>query len=446
MSTQNPVQGSAARGGHRAWLPRAAHPVSWWMLLITTLSILIVSIDAQILPTILPGVLADYKLSPTEGGFLNSIFFFGIVAGAMVFGILSDVLGTGYRRGYTWIIAHAVGIVGGILTWLYAGSLAWFQALRFPMGVSRGGSEPTNVALIGEWWQRENRGFAIGVHHTGFPFGQFLGPALMAVVLAFATWREVYLLIPLIGIPIIVIQLVVGTRRNQERVYGWIKERDLTPPLDTIGGRGKLQSPVASIKAALRHRNTALSILIIFLFLWAETGIYTFMTLYLTQVVHMPLAQAAVVSGASGITGWIGQVVWSTLSDRMGRKFSLGIITVGWIVATLLLMTISSATSAWVLLLFWGLFRNSPFPVVYALLIDSVQESAGSGMGLMIGIALGVSGLVVAPVAGFVIQHFGWAADYTMLAAACALALVPLYFLEETVTAEPVAVAPGARA
>ncbi len=37
------------------------------------------------------------------------------------------------------------------------------------MGVGTGGMEPVNVAMVGEWWQRENRGFAVGVHHTGFP-------------------------------------------------------------------------------------------------------------------------------------------------------------------------------------------------------------------------------------------------------------------------------------
>ena len=54
-------------------------------------------------------------------------------------------------------------------------------------------------------------------------------------------------------------------------------------------------------------------------------------------------------------------------------------------------------------------------------------------MGLMIGIALGVSGLVVAPVAGYFIQTWGWTADYIMLAVAAALTLVPLLLLKETV-------------
>ena len=67
MSVQDPARAGgtapAAAPTHSAWIPRRAHPLSWWMLVITTLSILTVSIDAQILPTVLPGILDEYHLS-----------------------------------------------------------------------------------------------------------------------------------------------------------------------------------------------------------------------------------------------------------------------------------------------------------------------------------------------------------------------------------------------
>jgi len=174
----------------------------------------------------------------------------------------------------------------------------------------------------------------------------------------------------------------------------------------------------------------------IFPFLWAELGALTFMTVYLTQKVHMPLAEAAIVSGASGITGWMGQAFWGTFSDRVGRKFALRIVAVGWTISVLAMMLINSTLSAWLILLFWGLFRNSPYPVTYALLIDSVPAAASSGMGFMIGIAFGVAGLLVSPVAGYFIQHWGFNADYLMLAAACALTLIPMQLLHETVPSD----------
>lgn len=138
----------------------------------------------------------------------------------------------------------------------------------------------------------------------------------------------------------------------------------------------------------LGNRNCLSAIILIFCFIWAEMGIATFLTLQLTQEVGLDLATAAIISGASGITGWLGQIFWGGFSDVKGRKYSLAIIVVGWVVATIGCNFITSVTSGWLILIFWGLFRNSPFPVVYALLIDSAPKIAASSMGLMIGIAL----------------------------------------------------------
>ncbi len=425
---------ASARAG---WLPRAAHPASWVMLVITTLAILVTSMDMQILPTILPAILKQFHLTTAAGGWLNALFFAGTAVGAVVFGVWSDLAGSGFRRGVTWIAAYSVAIVGGILTFVFAGNLLAFECLRTVMGVSRGGSEPSNVALVSDWWQRENRGFAVGVHHTGFPFGQFLGPAIMALVLAHHGWQTTYLLIPAIGIPVVVAQILTGTRRNERRVRHWIAAHGLTQPFESETGKRRFHGPMEPLRLLGRDRNPAICIAVIFLFLWAELGISAFLTVYLTTIVHMSLPLAAATSGASGLTGWVGQVVWGTVSDRLGRKPVLAILAVGWAISTALLMTVSSTTMAWVLLLFWGLFRNAPYPVAYSLLIDSVGEASGSGMGLLIGISFGVCGLIVSPVAGWVIEHFGWTVDYSMLAAASLASLIPLMFARETVRVRP---------
>lgn len=171
---------------------------------------------------------------------------------------------------------------------------------------------------------------------------------------------------------------------------------------------------------------------LIFLFLWAETGAVTFLTTQLTQ--HgISLTEAALVSGASGLTGWIGQVGWGWASDHTGRKFALRFLVIGWAIMVLCFIPLSSLTMAWIVLILWGLVRNAPFPVVYALLIDSLPRSAGTAMGLMIGLALGVSGVFAAAVQGFVIDHFGFTAHYIMLAIICLIGLIPLAGIRETV-------------
>ncbi|WP_156993164.1 MFS transporter [Pseudonocardia acaciae] len=414
-----------------SWIPRG-HPISWWTLLITTGAILMTSIDGGILPAVLPAISEEFGLNAAQGGLINSVFFAGLIVGGIAAGWISDRIGTGYRRTWTWNVAMLIGIIGGALTFGFSGGFLAFLLLRIPMGLSRGGSEPINVALVGEWWPKEYRGFAVGVHHTGFPLGQFATGALIAAVLGVAGWREAFLLIPLLGIPIIIGQAFVGTRRNQERVYRWIDDRGLTRPLPELSTRPP-SGFWAPVREAMRSPNVRWSVLLIFLFLWGEAGAVTFLT---TQFVQhgMSAGQAALLAGASGLTGWVGQVVWGTLSDHTGRKFALRFLIVGWAVSLLAMIVITDPTSAWIVLLFWGLFRNAPFPVVYALLIDSVPRTAGTAMGIMIGVALGVSGLFASAVAGWIIDGWGFTAHYVVLAAVCLLGFVPLARITETVT------------
>lgn len=411
-----------------SWWPRA-HWTSWAMLLITTLAVLMISIDGQILPAVLPSIKRTYGLSDVQAGLINTIFAFGSMIGAVGFGVASDLVGSGYRRGYTWIVAYALAVVGGLLTALMSGSFVWFQIWRIPMGLSRGGAEPVNVALVSDWWQKENRGFAVGVHHTGFPIGQFLSGVLIALVLHYGQWTDAFSLIPLIGVLVIVAQLIVGTKRNQENAFAWMRANDLTTSTRTVGERGDFQRPMEAIRAAFRDRNTSLAIASIFMLLVAELGIVLFMTSYLTEVAHLSIPEAALISGVSGLTGWIGQVVWGTVSDSIGRKPTLIVLAIACAVTTLLLLRIDSAASAWMFLLAWGLFRNAPFPVAYAMVIDSSEQAAGSGMGLMIGIAFGLAGMLVSPLSGYIISHAGWVVHYGTLAIMCLLAIVPLLFV-----------------
>lgn len=77
-----------------------------------------------------------------------------------------------------------------------------------------------------------------------------------------------------------------------------------------------------------------------------------------------------------------------------------------------------------------------PYPVAYALLIDSAPQAAASSMGLMIGIALGLFGFLVAPVSGWIIRNWGFTANYIMLAISLVVALIPMSLLKETVATE----------
>src|SRR5829696_7699691 len=289
------MAGQAIRGVRR-YTPRA-HPVSWIMLVITTLAIVVNSIDRIILPTVLPGIISEFDLSATEGGFLVSLSFVGTTIGAIVLGTLGDSFGKGLRRAWMWAATVAVVVVAAVGTAI-SNTLNQLRALRVLMGIGTGSMEPVNVAMVGEWWQKEDRGFAVGTHHTGFPIGQFVGPLLIGAVLVVGTWRSVFLFLPLLAIPIVIVQVVLARRENLRRVNAWIEEHDMTPSvteheLDEERDERPVATAWEAVKLALAERNVRLSVVANFLFLWAETGVVSFLTLQLTREAGLSLAASS---------------------------------------------------------------------------------------------------------------------------------------------------------
>lgn len=417
--------------GAKGWKIQASR-YSWLTLVVTTLAILMTGIDGGLMERVMSMVKEEYNLNNSQIGWINAVFFAGFVIGAYAFGILSDRIGTGYRRSWTWNIAMLFAIVGGALTFGASAGFIAFLIWRLPMGISRGGSEPVNVAIVSEWWPKEHRGFALGVHHAGFPLGQFLvGPMLVGILALGGGWREAFLFIPMAGLIVIVGQALVGTKKHQQEVYDYIDVMGQTRPAPDLSIKVK-EDILGQFLTAFKVPNARRIMLVAFVLLWAEAGATSFLTVQLTER-GVALEQALIIAGASGITGWIGQVVWGTLSDHIGRKPALCIILVGWIVSIGTMYFISSATLGWVVLLFWGLFRNSPFPVIYAILADSVPKASSSAMGVMIGSALGISGLFAASVAGMTIDSFGWGPHYLIMVALLAAGFIPLLRIRETV-------------
>jgi putative Mn2+ efflux pump MntP len=54
-------------------------------------------------------------------------------------------------------------------------------------------------------------------------------------------------------------------------------------------------------------------------------------------------------------------------------------------------------------------------------------------MGLMIGLAVGIAGILVAPVTGWIIRDYGFNVHYMIIVGVLILSCLPLYFIKETI-------------
>lgn len=164
------VTGPTRTVSRRSWRI-SARPVSWMLLACTTLAILMTSIDATILASVLPFVKAHFGLDDTGAGLINSLFFVGTVAGAFFFGWLSDVVGNGYRRSWVWIIAMGLSVLGGVGTFAFASSWVAFQIMRVVMGVSRGAASPRTSRSSASGGRRRTAGSPSAPTISASPWG-----------------------------------------------------------------------------------------------------------------------------------------------------------------------------------------------------------------------------------------------------------------------------------
>ena len=140
--------------------------------------------DRMIFPVVLRPLDAEYGFSLAQGGFLATVYLFGLGIGGIGTGYLIDRM----SRKSSMIIGIAVYSVFTVLT---AGALGFYDMAlyRTMTGI---GEAMQNVALVIAVcaFYPAARSFAIGLIQCALGFGQFIGPRLGAALLASTgDWR-----------------------------------------------------------------------------------------------------------------------------------------------------------------------------------------------------------------------------------------------------------------
>jgi MFS family permease len=346
--------------------------------------------DRELMYRVQPEIVKEWHLSSGTYGFYVSMFFLAYALVALPAGIYADRVGRGWRRRISQSWYMLVLTTTSILTGVRAtGSQLWQFITWRTLGLgAAGGAEVTNVALCSEYWPAEDRGFALGLHHTGYPFGALVGGFATAGLLSefgAGDWRLAFLITPLIGFPLIVGLWAFATPKSWASVDAFAKQHGLTSPAD----ESDVVKPTwtAQLKAthtALSNRNILLTVIAAFLINFALTIGQFDLPFYVNSVKHDNVSVTALLGAVPYITGWIGQLLWGTVSDYIGRKRTLMILSGWYVVAMLLLVPTGSNLSVILALLFWGLALNAVFPVYYAMIADHSPDAAGSAMGLLL--------------------------------------------------------------
>src|SRR3954468_1932421 len=147
------------------------------------------------LPVAIKAIEHDIPVSNQQFSLLQTAFL--ITYGLMYAGggRLMDLLGT--RRGFFAIMLFwSLACAGHSL----AANFGMLAVCRLLLGAGEGGGFPAATRAIAEWFPVKERSAAMGIINAGTAAGIIIAPPLIALVLAFLSWRWIFLLTAAAGL------------------------------------------------------------------------------------------------------------------------------------------------------------------------------------------------------------------------------------------------------
>lgn len=392
-----------------------------------------------------PSIVNEFSVSPQRIGAFAAFVTLAQAILVIPAAAWSDKGGHGWARKFREVPVALGYMIFSLLTGVALFTQTLFnvfilQAIKNMFG---GAGESIEVTAVAEWWPFERRGFAQGLHHTAYPWGTLLGGFGVSVILGVfgpENWRYVFLILPWLMIPVLAFYWIVSNPRAYRDAMEDIEESELTAPEigdDTAG------APPGALGRTLKNPNVIVTAICSGLGLSIYTGITFWLPLYLAFVAKYSLAAVAAYSVLFTITGGVGQIFWGSVSDRLGRKYTL-IICFLWLALGVFLLQYTNLSLALLIgvQLFAGLATNGIYPVLYAFSSDSSEPSARAiGNGLqMVGQGIGgmsplVLGALIALGGGFNSATGFLYGLYFMVALMIIAAILVLLFTRETIGA-----------
>jgi fucose permease len=258
------------------------------------LSMILMGAIVSMVGALLPAIVADLALSDSQAGMLVASPAIGYVVTAMLAGALGDALG--FRR--VWIVGVALGFVA-LLGVAYSPAFAWMLpamvALGLVMGAFDGAINPLIAGLYGE-----RSGGILNNVHLFFGMGATVTPFLVSLGLRYGLgWRAHFLLL---SVYVLLVGLVI------------LRTRFPAPPERSLEGE-----PL-SLGQILRRRLVFLAVLVMFLYVGAESSVFAWSALFLQRMRGVPVSAASLSVSLFGGSIMVGRLICGQIAERVGYK------------------------------------------------------------------------------------------------------------------------------
>lgn len=357
------------------WIPANAHPYAWAALGVTWFIWTLNAFDFALLGVLGPSVIDEFGLSPTFFGNAFAIFLLARALADLPLSAWSDRLGSGWRRRTLWAPIVIFYAVVSTLTAIksISASIYSYIALRSAVNVGGVACETIGVGATSEWWAKSQRGFAIGLHHTGFPIGSFIAGQVASGILRLfgnENWRYVFWF-SLLSIPVVLVYYFWLSKPEKfKQVYERIDENGLERPHtaeETVRADTPWWVVLKRKEIVLASVYTMFFIAVFFMFA------FSFPT-YLAFVGGYSFAEVASYSVIWALTGALFQVLLPSLSDYVGRKPIL--VFAGFYAGVIMLLLQFATNIFWVFAvqILYGVVLNAIYPICFSVCADAAPR------------------------------------------------------------------------
>jgi sugar phosphate permease len=379
----------------------------WIILGILTVAQLVMSMGAYIWGPLAPVLRDEFNLSRAQIGTITSALYFASVIIAIPSGIAVDKLGDRIMLIISLII---MGIPFAIMA--LAKSYLFFIVFAAVGGLGYGVINQVSTKGIMYWFSARFRATAMGIKQTGVTLGGAIVAVLLPVLTVAYSWRLGVLVIGILMLVMAFLSLI------------FYKERPVLPAegASNVAPTSKKGQKEGSLLKVMSNPVLLILCLITPLMAFGQTGIASFLMLYLEEDLNFSVGLAGGCLTVAMVAGTVGRIGWGIISDRLfagDRIIPLIILSVIAFIGALGTAFLSKGSPVW-LPFFWSILMGGTFIGWNAVLITLAaelagKELAGSIMGILITIAwIGI--IIGPPVFGYIADSFGYYWSWLLIA------------------------------
>ena len=388
----------------------------WTLLLLLTLANGVVAFDRLTVAFLAPYIVTDLGLSNAQVGLLAGALSGAIALSAFFGGRLADRSGKRKTMLIVCTLLFSLGSGAGGLALTFTALLA----ARFALGLAEGPMVPIGQTVIAEVSQPHRRGVNMGFMQMVGAFGLagFVGPIVATQLAEDYGWRTAMYLSILPGL-VLALLLVLFMRADPK-----------APPAEAQQQGNFVQALVALLR--IPNMRVILAVAA-FITSWLVLQ-NTFLALFLTEDKGLTPTTAGWVISMGGIAGIVGGVGLPFLSDRIGRKPVMiwGSLACVASPLALLLLPGDPMLLAGAILIGWLPIGIGP---LYCATVPAESVSpalASTAIGLSMGTAELVGGVILPPIAGEIADSYGLTSVFMICIALALAAALAALFLRET--------------